>query len=200
MKTRSSLAVLLVIATAGCGDNGGSPDALRPSDGRIVDGGVTIDGPAAADASVDAGAAVAGDLCSNAEPIMLTGGMATITATTAAPYTHNYEPGVCAQVNSGGNDRVHSITVPNGERLAATVDPTSATFDPGIFVIAGPAANCDAVPIVCLTQNDNGGDGQDDAITFDNTGAAPVDVFIMIDGFRPDGEPYTLVVNVAPIP
>ncbi len=192
MSTRAALRLwpfLAALLAAACSDEGSAP-----VDATILDT-PAIDGPTA----VDAPTAVAGDLCSSAEPITLTGGTATVTATTAAPFTHNYQPGVCAKTNSGGNDRVHSITVPAGQRLTATVDPTATTFDPGIFVIAGPAASCDAMPIVCLASNDTGGDGANDAITYDNTTNAAVDVFIMIDGFRPDGDAYTLIVTVAPI-
>ncbi len=192
---RNRLMTLLALSLAACGgdDDGG---------GTAVDAAQTVDAASDIDApvSIDApNGRPPGDLCSTAEPITLTGGAATITATSAAPYANDYEPGVCAKVNSAGPDRVHSITVPNGQRLTATVDPTSATFDPGIFLIAAPGG-CDVMPIVCLAENDAGGDGQDDAITFTNTGAAPVDVFIMIDGFRMDGDAYTLTVNVAPAP
>ena len=151
------------------------------------------------DAAPDAPPVLAGDLCSNAEPIVLTGGTATISATTA-PYTNNYAPGVCAGVNSGGPDRVHSITVPAGQRLTASVVPTSGTFDPGIFVIGGPAAQCDAATISCLAANDNGGDGETDRVVYNNTSAAAVDVFIMIDGFRAVGNAYTLNVQLGAIP
>lgn len=196
MKLRSTLPTLLFLAAAACG---GDDDGAAPVDAARVDAPAVIDAPLAIDSGGIDAAPVAGDLCSNAEPITLTLNMATITATTAAPFTHNYEPGGCAMVNSMGPDRVHSLTVPASMRLTATVDPTSATFDPGIFLIAGPAASCDAMPIVCLTQNDNGGDGANDAITFDNTTGNPADVFIMIDGFRPDGDAYTLTVTVGPI-
>ncbi len=219
--TLFAVSSILALAVAACGDdgNGGVTGDARPTtDATVVDApeidadidaaidaavdapiDAVIDAPidAVVDAPIDAPVGLAGDLCSNAEPVVLVGGAATITATTASPYMNNYRPGVCAQVNSNGPDRVHSITIPNGQRLTATVDPTSGTYDPGIFLIAGPASNCDASPIACLAANDSGANGQNDTITFDNTTGQDIDVLIIIDGYRLEGDAYTLFVTVS---
>lgn len=66
--------------------------------------------------------------------------------------------------------------------------------------VAGPAATCDASPIVCLTSNDDGGDGVTDTVTFTNSTAAARDVQVLIDGFRPAGDAYSLIVTLAATP
>jgi hypothetical protein len=186
---------LFIAATALAAACGGDDDGSTPVDARPIDAPSDIDGP-----NIDAPPAVAGDTCGSAEAVVLAGGTATITATTLG-FANDHEPGECAGVNSAGPDRVHSINIPAGNRLTATVDPTAAGFDPGIFLIAAPAANCDVDPPVCLASNDTGGDGADDAITFDNpAGGAAVDAFIIIDGFREVGDAYTLTVTVAALP
>ena len=158
-----------------------------------------VDAAISVDAGVDAPVGLAGEACAAPQAITLVGGAASISATTAG-YTNDHQPGGCAGVNSAGPDRVHAISVPAGQRLTASVVPTAGTYDPGIFVIAAPAANCDTDPPVCLASNDAGGDGATDAITYNNTTAAAVDAFIIIDGFRLAGDAYTLNVAVAPIP
>ena len=156
---------------------------------------------AAPDAMTDAMTPLPGDICTSAELITLPGGVGTTTVNaTTLGYTNNYLPGVCVQVNSPGADRVHVISVPAGNRLLATVTPTAGTFDPSIFLIGGPAASCDAVPMVCLAGSDGGGDGAPDVVAYNNSGGGAVDVFIIIDGFRAIGNAYSLAVTVGPIP
>jgi hypothetical protein len=172
---------------------GGDDDGSVPIDSRAIDAPNTIDAPP----DVDAPPPAAGEACSTADAITLVGGTATVNGTTLGG-VDDHQPGGCAKVNSAGPDHAYSITIPAGQTLTATVNPTGAVYDPGIFLIAAPAANCDVDPPVCLASNDAGGDGADDAITFANpAGGAAVDAFIIIDGFRPDGDAYALTVTVA---
>lgn len=187
---RLSLFLAVAGLAAACG---GDDDGSTPIDSRPIDAPNTIDAPP----DIDAPPPAAGEACSTAEAITLVGGTATITNTTLGG-TNDESPGECAGVNSEGPDDVFSITIPAGQTLTATVDPTSAAYDPGIFLIAAPASNCDVDPPVCLASNDAGGDGDNDAITFANpAGGAAVDAFIIIDGFRAEGDAYTLTVTVA---
>jgi hypothetical protein len=174
-----------------------SPDAAVPPDAAVSPDAAV---PPDAAVSPDAGSTLPGETCQLAEVITAPAvpGSTTVTATTAA-YTSNYNPG-CAGVNSTGPDRVHAITIPANTRLNAAVVPTAATFDPGIYLIAAPATNCDAAAITCLASNDNGGDGETDAITFDNATDAPRQVLILIDGFRAVGDAYTINLSLAAIP
>lgn len=179
-----------------------TPDAADVDAAVPPDAAVIPDAAADPDAAVspDAGSTLPGETCQLAEVITAPAvpGSTTVTATTAA-YTSNYNPG-CAGVNSTGPDRVHAITIPANTRLNAAVVPTAATFDPGIYLIAAPATNCDAAAITCLASNDNGGDGETDAITFDNATDAPRQVLILIDGFRAVGDAYTINLSLAAIP
>jgi len=191
------LAVSALAVACGGDDDGGTPIDSRPIDAPAIDSG-DVDGPNI-DAPIDAPPAL-GEACGNPEPVTLVAGLATITGTTLGG-SNEHTPGDCQQVNSMGPDDVYAINIPAGNTLNATVDPTSATYDPGIFLIAAPAANCDAEPAVCLASNDAGGDGANDAITFANpAGGQAVDAFIIIDGFRPDGDAYTLTISVLPTP
>ncbi len=158
-----------------------------------------IDAPPPIDAPIDAPPPLPGDICASAEPITLTGGMASVSATTLA-YTSNYNVGTCTGFTSNGPDRVHSITIPAGQRLTVTVVPTAGSYDPGLSLVGGPAAQCDAVPLACLTASDAGGSGQNDTIAYNNTSANPLDVFIIVDGFQAAGDAYTLNVVVGAIP
>jgi hypothetical protein len=202
------ISLILVAAVAACagGSNPGNDD--DDDDGVSVDAAVSIDAPMSSiDAPmtpVDAGpdaAPLVGDLCSSAETITLTGGvgMTTITATTAA-YMGNYDPGACTDTSEDGPDRAYVVNVAAGNRIIATVTPTSDTFDPGIFLIGGPASSCDAATITCLAANDAGLDGDADTAIYRNTGTTAVDVYILVDGYAATGNAFTLDVNVGPIP
>ncbi|HUQ01881.1 MAG TPA: hypothetical protein VM261_05260 [Kofleriaceae bacterium] len=195
------------IAAAACAGGGGrngddDDDDVVAIDAAIgTDAAVAIDAPMSnVDAGIDA-APLAGDLCTSAEPVTLTGGVGTtsISATTAG-YTNDYQPGVCTDTNSPGADRVYVVSVGPGNRLIATVTPTADTFDPGVFLVGAPAASCDAATITCLGAADSGGDGDEDTAIYKNTTNAAVDVYIIIDGFRAVGDAYTLGVTVGPTP
>ena len=189
-------------------DAGPTPDALDVDGGTTTDAAPTPDAAPTTDAAVtpdaaptiDGGVVLAGETCQTAEVITAPAVPGTVTVTgTTLGYTSNYNP-ACGGSNQAGPDRVHVITIPANTRLTATVDPTTATFDPGIHLVATPATNCDAASITCLTANDDGGDGANDAVTFDNNTGAPRDVLIIIDGFRPAGDAYSLIAAFSAIP
>lgn len=195
------LGCLTVVAgSCGGGDSGDDDDGVGPDAAVSIDAAMAVDAPLSVDAGIDA-APLVGDLCSSAETITLSGGQGTTTVTsTTANYTDDYEPGVCTDTNSPGADRVHVVNVPAGTRLIATVTPTADTYDPGVFLVGGPATSCDAATITCLAAADSGGDGDPDTAIYKNQTAAAVDVYIIIDGFRAAGDAYTLGVTVGPIP
>jgi hypothetical protein len=200
---RPVLLLAVTVLAAACGgddDGGGDPIDAARTDGAATDAS-SLDGPSvdAPPTPIDA-PLVAGEACASPEPVTLIAGLATITGTTLGG-SNDHTPGDCQQVNSEGPDDVYSIAVPAGNTLTVTVDPTSGTYDPGVYLIAAPAANCDTEPAVCLASNDAGGDGANDAITFANpAGGQAVDAFIIVDGFRPEGDAYTLTISVLPTP
>lgn len=139
--------------------------------------------------------APAGDTCTNSETVTIVGNMGTATGTTASASNYNNDyvpPASCAP--GGGNDHVHTVTVPANTRVAVTVTPTSS-FDPTLYLIAGPAASCSANPIVCLDGADAGGTDDPETVVYTNATASPVDVFVVVDGFDATDEgSYTLAV------
>lgn len=153
-----------------------------------------IDAPAPPDAADDPDATPipTGESCSDPEPVVFVNNVAVIQGTTL-DFANDHMTGDCASVDSGGPDRVYRITIPTNHRLTATVTPIAGTFDPGIFLLAAPAATCAVVPTVCLAFADQGGDGMTDTLQHINPiGGANVDVFLIVDTFRPAGNAYTL--------
>jgi hypothetical protein len=145
-----------------------------------------------------------GDTCQTAETVTLTSGTATIAATnaTASGFSNDYDGSStngCA--NGDGNDRVHVVTVPAGERLTVTLTTQVSSFDATLNLVAAPAATCDASPLVCLNGVDGTGSGGAETMRYDNTTVAPVDVMIVVDGYNADDEgAYSLAVTVSPPP
>ncbi|HUQ01882.1 MAG TPA: hypothetical protein VM261_05265 [Kofleriaceae bacterium] len=137
-----------------------------------------------------------GDTCPLAEAVTLTNGSAMLSGTTATAsnYDNNYAP-PAACTTGAGNDRVYSVTVPAGEFLSATLRPTG--FDATLYFIAGPATACATTPITCIDGVDDGGSGATEALTYQNTTANPVDVFVVVDGYYATGAgAYDLAISV----
>lgn len=186
----------------------GAPDTVRHVNETgadvtvfvVVDGTSTTGGAFTLDVVV--GAPPPGDTCQSAEPITLSSGMATVSATTATAslYANDYVPTDASCEDGEGNDRVHAVTVPAGERLIATVTPQTG-FDVTLNLVGGPAAMCDASPIVCLESADNGSSGGAETVTYVNPTGSPVEVLLVVDGYDSDDEgTYDLAVTVGVIP
>jgi hypothetical protein len=125
-------------------------------------------------------------------------GMATVLGTTETVlgYENNYAPdesGNCTGYDAPGNDRVHTLTVPAGQRLGATVTPTSTTFDVAVYFVATPATTCDVSPLVCQGGRDAGFEGDPETAIYENTTGAPVDVLVVVDSYTAGpGDAYML--------
>jgi hypothetical protein len=65
--------------------------------------------------------------------------------------------------------------------LTVTMTP-AADYDAGVYLIAGPPANCAATPVVCLAGDDSNLDGDAETVTYTNSSNAAVDVFLGVDG------------------
>jgi hypothetical protein len=144
-----------------------------------------------------------GDTCPSAEAIAA----GTLAGQTTVGFNNDYtgagSTGGCTSADRG-LDRVYSIAVPDGQRLTASVTAEEAGYDPSIYLIAAPAANCSAVPRVCLAADDSGGASTTNTVRYRNASGAEQTVFIVIDSFSStdDGGTFTLatVVETPPPP
>ncbi|MBC7975706.1 MAG: hypothetical protein H7138_12070 [Myxococcales bacterium] len=190
------LGVALAAGVTACSADGGDTPISAPgADASMID---ARDDRMDTDAAPDAMVAT-GDTCQTADVIVVPGGLGTATVSgTTAGKTSAYAPD-CTVFGTDGPDHVYQITIPAGAHLDAAVTPVAA-YDAAIYLVASPAAMCDVDPIVCLSADDNGSEGVRDDVQFGNTGAAPTDVFIVVDGSAAFGGSYTLAVTVAAVP
>jgi hypothetical protein len=123
-----------------------------------------------------------GDTCVAPEVVSMNGTLTnqTLTGFNNFVATSN-STGACTYLNTGP-DRVYAVTVAAGQTLNATVTPTTA-WDPGIYAIVGPAANCLSSGSVCAANSDSGGSSQPDSISYTNNTATSQTVFVVIDRF-----------------
>ena len=136
-----------------------------------------------------------GDVCSAPTPITMSG---TLAGQSTAGFSNNYAPdsnnATCTGDDNTGLDRVYSVTLTAGQVLTVTATPT-ATGDLGVYLIAGPAANCTTNP-TCLNGMDVGFDGVAETATYTNATGALLTVFIVVDSFYPN-TPFSYSLNVS---
>ncbi len=157
------------------------PDAAVTPDAAMADA-ATPDAQQADAQQADATVVATGESC--AAPTVI--GVGTQLAQTTVGFANDLS-GATSGVNNctgsdDGRDRVYQISVPAMNRLVARVVPV-AGFDPSIYLVESPSANCTAAPRVCLTSNDAGGTGDPDEVRFVNDGGSARTVFIVIDNF-----------------
>jgi hypothetical protein len=117
---------------------------------------------------------------------------APISSTTVGA-TNNYDIAtVCGtgQTLFGGTgaaaDRAYAIEVDANCTITATADPTGASWDLAMYVLAAPGAACTQLPSLadgqCITMDDNGGGDITETVTWAAT--AGTQYFMIIDGFN----------------
>lgn len=112
----------------------------------------------------------------------------TSTNANAFDVTQNGVP-VCVDVfNDGAEaynlpapDYVYSISVPAGQTLTATVMP-SGNWDSAVAIVT----NCASASMSCVAAGDQGLEAAADNASYTNSGAQPVTVFIIVDGWDTD--------------
>lgn len=110
--------------------------------------------------------------------------------------------GLGCRVQSGP-DRVFVLDVPVGQRLSATATPgTDGGLDVVVNLVAGPAAQCRATPLVCLASGDVGGRNEPDTASWFNGTSAARQVFVVVGSYyaQPGDEAFTLTTEVQPPP
>lgn len=89
----------------------------------------------------------------------------------------------CTGYPNSGPDKVYQVTVPAGQTLTATATPTA--WDNALYLVASPASNCLASGTQCVNSGsgDSGGTGTAESVTYLNSTASPVTLFIVVDGW-----------------
>ncbi|PZR11172.1 MAG: hypothetical protein DI536_18730 [Archangium gephyra] len=137
-----------------------------------------------------------GDTCATATALT-----APLTMQTTVNYSNDYSGGTgCPITGTLNGDHAFKVTVPNGERGVVTVTPAllpdgGASFSPSIALVEGPAANCDVMPRVC--QGNAPGAASVRTATFFNQGAAPKEVFAIVDSSSPTGGVFDIAFTSA---
>lgn len=122
-----------------------------------------------------------GDRCESA--VTVTPGM--LSGQSLDGYSGDYGFGTNCK-RSDGPDRTYALTVPAGQRLTAIATTANdAGFDVTLNVIAGPAASCEASPLVCLIGSDALGLGGTERVDYLNRGTTPQNVFVVVGSYDP---------------
>jgi len=108
-----------------------------------------------------------------------------------------------ATVTSNAPDHVYKVTVPAGQRVVASLE--SPDFDAIINIVpnlascgsANPDGGSDTVGVVCAAGAD---DPEPSTIKFKNTGAGPVEAYVLVDGYSSGEGDYTLSLDIGPTP
>ncbi len=156
--------------TKGGGTSGGTSGGTA--------GGLPLAGGMGGGSGGAGGGTIDGESCARPTTLMLP---ATLTASTMG--AANDVTLRCSGFGNPGPDRVYAFTVPAGQRLVASVEPTvldaGLVFDPSLSLVVGPAASCSSSDAgVCLAGRDERGG---DALAWLNTATFPEDVFLIVD-------------------
>lgn len=167
--------------------------------GTAGSGGAAGSGGQAGGGSAGAGGAATGEACQSA--VALTPPV-TMRVDSTEGFANTYDGGVgCVAMT--GVDRVYRVEVPAGQQLTVRVagNVADAGFDPSLNLVLGPAARCDAAPLVCAASNDTGSASTLNTARATNTTAAPVDVFVIIDALNATATgPFALSATLGPAP
>ena len=148
-------------------------------------------------------AALPGETCANAVAVTAP---ATLTTETTVGYVNDIATATtmgngCSSFSNGGPDKIYSVTIPAGQLLTAAVTNVGAAYDTIVYIVAGPT--CTATVATCLgSGTDMPGAGGSETATYRNMGAAPQQVFIVVDFYSATAMPntgtYSLGVTVTP--
>ncbi len=155
-------------------------------------GGGTAGGSAAGGSAGGSAVVQTGETCLSAIVLSSIGTIAapTVRTDSTVGFLNDYSSSTATCAAGGGRDRVYRVTVPPAQRLMAMVD--SLIFTPSINLIEAPAANCDAVPRVCVSSGDN-----TPRARYFNSTASSVDVFVIVDGVvNSAGGDFTLTMSL----
>jgi hypothetical protein len=123
-----------------------------------------------------------GDVCTTA----VTGTTGLLSNQTLAGYTVDYAQSISANgcVASQGPDRVFTFQVPARTRLAVTSTP-SGGMDTTLNVVAGPAAQCQVTPRVCVSAASSQGPNTPETALWDNGSLSPQTAHVIVGARTP---------------
>lgn len=168
-----------VATDAGSSAGGGTVTA----GGSASAGGSTAGGMGGGSAGGMVGGGIApidGESCARPSTLTLP---STLTATTIG--AKNDVSLRCTGFANPGPDLVYSATVPAGQRLVVSIEPTERDagllFDPSLSIVSGPAANCASTDAgVCLVGRDERGG---DTAVWLNEDVFEREVFVVVDSY-----------------
>ncbi len=141
--------------------------------------------------NVELGPIPQGGTCANADELTMP---ANVTGSTLGFGSSLIPHSSCTGYTNDGQEHVYRVEIPANTTLRANVYPVGS-WDPSLYVLPGPAANCDAQPLVCLVGADQSGA---DMVSFANTSASPRTVFVVVDHAYGDGGAYNLQATFNP--
>ncbi len=137
---------------------------------------------------------LAGETCAAPTPITSSG---VISGQTTVDSVNNIETASCTGTTNPGPDRVYSVIVPGGYTL--TVEVQSSSWDSSLYLVRGPASNCQATGTQCLVGRDTLNSGPE-VLTWANEGTDSL-VYVVVDAWRGDvSGPFALNVVLNPSP
>ncbi|MFO0598386.1 MAG: hypothetical protein U0228_23980 [Myxococcaceae bacterium] len=139
------------------------------------------------------GGTLPGDTCALA---MTTSANSTTSNLSLTGFANDYDANTTCKARPG-YDRVFAITVPGNSRTTAVVTPT-ATLDPTLAFYSSIAA-CGTS---CVKAADLGNPGDPETLSFDNTSASSVTVYLVVDGYTvvDSAGTFTLALSTMAIP
>jgi hypothetical protein len=131
---------------------------------------------------------IVGDTCADAFLISASG---TFTGNTQTAADNYRDSNACTGYRSSGPDVVYRVALQAGDRIAASLQPGTPSWDASLYLVT----SCANVAQSCVTGEDNGNPEQ-----IDYTTASGGDFFLIVDGFAGAGGAFTLTVTLTPAP
>ncbi len=124
---------------------------------------------------------LAGDTCLPPEALPPTGSAISLSTSEDDFRTTATSTGCGGFANdSVGRDRVFAVTLPAGERFSAQVRRSSGNQDPALFLV--PVGGCGPPAPSCRAVGPSGFNAEGTYLTYTNTGAAPEQLLLVVDG------------------
>lgn len=128
-----------------------------------------------------------GDQCSSAFEILQSG---TFNGNTQTAVDDYFDSVACTGFSSRGPDQVYRISLQSGDRLRATLNPTTG-WDASLYLVT----SCANIAQSCVAGEDNG-----NPEVVDYVAASAGTYYLIVDGYGTAGGAYTLDVALNPAP
>lgn len=122
-----------------------------------------------------------GNTCADATPLVVG---TPLTGQSLDGFTHDYDEDTTCSLQSGP-DRAYTLTVPAGEILDLSLTLTGAADD--LDATLNLVADVGSCGTACLAFGDDGYDGDDEALTWRNTGTSPATLLVVVGSWSGTG-------------